>query len=147
MTPMPTAGPTIRVFCVDDNDLVADALRRRIQDEPAMTWEGWVGEVDAIVDRVRQIKPDVVLMDIDMPGADAFAIVEQLAEELPEVRSVMFSGHVQPGYIRRALDSGAWGYLSKNDDATAVIDGIRRVAQGRIALSREVEAVQRNSMN
>lgn len=139
--------PLIRVFCVDDNDLVADAMRRRIEHEPAMSWAGSVADVSAIIERVREARPDVVLMDIDMPGADAFAIVEQLAAELPEVRSVMFSGHVQPSYIQRALDSGAWGYLSKNDDAAALIEGIRQVALGRIVLSREVEAVQRNTMS
>lgn len=137
-----TAAPEerrVRVLCVDDNDLVADGLRRRFAQEPRLVWLGWVGDAADAIERARELKPDVVLVDIDLPGVDTFALVERMARELPAVRAVMFSGHVRLSYIERALDSGAWGYLSKNEDTSSLIEGIKRVGAGEIALSREVE--------
>jgi two-component system response regulator DesR len=97
----------------------------------------------AIESKLRALKPDVALLDIDMPGIDAFALAESMAAAAPEIRAVMFSGHLNRAYIERALDCGAWGYLSKNDDVDSIIAGVRKVADGQIALSAEVEMVLR----
>lgn len=134
--------PTIRVLCVDDNDLVARSLSRRVGQEPGLEWLGVVTETDDIVQRVTEMAPDVVLMDIDMPGVDTFAIVEELASSHPTARVVMFSGHIDATYIQRALDSSAWGYLSKHDDVNNLISGIKLVGSGEIVFSRDVEAVR-----
>ena len=135
---------TLRVLCVDDNEMVSQALRRRLADEPGLEWAGVVRDGGEAFERVRQVRPDVVLMDIDMPGVDTFAIVARLSAEVPDSRVVMFSGHINPGYIDRALDCGAWGYLSKNDDVSALMDGIRLVGRGEIAMSHDVETVLNN---
>lgn len=133
----------IRVMCVDDNDLLAEALRRRVQQETCLEWAGFVSDVSSIAERIDDARPDVVLMDIDMPGVDTFILVERLAASHPDVRVLMFSGHVHPAYLDRSLDCGAWGYLSKNEDTADLIAGIRRAAAGEIVLSREVEESQR----
>lgn len=96
---------------------------------------------------VNPLMPDVVLMDIDMPGVDTFSMVERLAADVPTVRTLMFSGHVNRAFIDRAFDCGAWGYLSKNNDVARVIEGIRQAARGEIALSKEVQAVQRENLD
>jgi len=133
----------LRVLCIDDNEMVARALGRRIESEPLMKWVGVVHEGALAYDRVREELPDVVLMDIDMPGTDPFLTVERLSKDIPSARVVMFSGHVNSAFIERALDCGAWGYLSKNDDVARLLEGIRRVGDGEIVLSEEVRAVQR----
>lgn len=143
--PAHSSPPTLRILCVDDNEMMISAMERRVQHEPGLAWVGAVSDGAVALEAVRSARPDVVLMDIDMPGVDTFALVERLAEELPAVRVVMFSGHVRPGFIDRALDCGAWGYLSKSDDTANLIEGIRRVGKGEIALSREVLAVQRRA--
>jgi DNA-binding NarL/FixJ family response regulator len=132
------------VLCVDDNDMVSQALRRRLTDEPGLEWAGVVRDGAEAFARVSAVRPDIVLMDIDMPGVDTFSIVAKLSAEKPEVRVIMFSGHINPGYIDQALDCGAWGYLSKNDDVAALMDGIRKVGRGELAMSRDVEAVMRH---
>lgn len=142
----PPEPGSIRVLCVDDNPLVARALQRRIAQEPGLEWAGCVGDGDSISAAVRAVAPHVVLMDIDMPGVDTFAIAARLVSELPSVRIIMFSGHVRPEYIDRAMDAGAWGYLSKNEETAVLIDGIRRVAAGEFVLSHEVQAVQRATL-
>lgn len=138
-------GP-LSVLCVDDNELVAGALGQRFKHEPTLRWAGWESDGSRVRGAVERLRPDVVLMDIDMPGMDAFALAAQISGEFPGVRVVMFSGHVQAGYIERALDSGAWGYLSKNEDTATLIESIRRVGAGEIVLSREAEAVHRRSL-
>lgn len=135
----------LRVLCVDDNDLLSEALGRRFARDPAIDWAGVVRDGRDAYDRVLDAAPDIVLMDIDMPGVDVFSIVARLSAEAPQVRVVMFSGHISPEYIERALDSGAWGYLSKNDDIPALLEGLRMVARGELAMSRDVERVRRGS--
>lgn len=136
----------IRVFCVDDNRLLTEALRSRISIHPDLEWAGASHGGSSISEILRRAKPDVVLMDIDMPGVDTFVAVESLAREAPGVRAVMFSGYVLPHFITRAIDCGAWGYLSKNDDVVNLISAIRRVGQGEIAFSRDVEIVYRRAI-
>jgi DNA-binding NarL/FixJ family response regulator len=142
-----TPPPILRVFCVDDNELVGEALRRRIEQVPDIEWLGLARNGAEVIDRVREIAPHIVLMDIDMPGVDTFGLVQRITTEMPEVRIIMFSGHVELDYIDRALDAGAWGYLSKNDDVGRLLEGIRQVSRGEIALSRDVEEVQRSALN
>ena len=142
----PGAGEQpLRVFCVDDSALVADSVRRRLESEPTLAWTGCTADGGAVIERVRELKPDVVLMDIDMPGVDTFGLVERLSIEAPDTRVVMLSGHAHRSFIERALDCGAWGYLSKNDDAATLMEGIRRVGRGEIALSEEVRTIHRNA--
>jgi DNA-binding NarL/FixJ family response regulator len=137
----------LRVLCVDDNDMLSEALGRRFARDSNVEWAGVVRDGREAYGRIREVMPDVVLMDIDMPGVDVFTIVERLASEEPSVRIVMFSGHINPDYIERALDCGAWGYLSKNDDIPALLEGLNLVARGELALSRDVERVRRGDWN
>lgn len=139
-------SPPYRVLCVDDNELVASALERRMQKEPLLKWSGVVSVGSAVLQSVRDKSPDIVLMDIDMPGVDSFMLVERLAAESPEVRVLMFSGHVTSEYIDRALNCGAWGYLSKNEDVAELLAGVLKAARGEIALSREAMAVQHSAL-
>lgn len=143
---METREPShIGVLCVDDNPLIGESLERRVAAEPSLRWLGMVCDGTRAEGVVRRLRPDVVLMDIDMPDVDTFGLVERISQELPWVRVVMLSGHVDVGYINRALDCGAWGYLSKNEDVGLLIRCIQRAAAGEIVLSPEVEEVHRRS--
>ncbi len=132
----------LRVLCVDDNEDLAEAMRRRIAVEPSLAWAGIVGQGSEVLARVAELKPDIVLLDIDMPETDSFDLVQRLSGAAPRCRVLMFSGYVSLEYIDRALDCGAWGYLSKNDDVDRLIEDIRRAGRGEVAFSREVLAVQ-----
>ncbi len=134
-------GP-VRVLCVDDNRLLADAMERRINFDPKLDWAGWVEHAGDAVCRIREARPDVVLLDIDMPGKDCFAIVRDVSLEVPDVKIVMFSGYIRPEYIDRAVEAGAWGYLSKNEEMDEVVSAILRVAGGEFVLSPEVQSTR-----
>lgn len=136
-------APPLRVLCVDDNSLIADALGRRLAHDPSIEWLGLVSDAKSIESRTQELRPDVVLMDVDIPEVNTFAIVERISKQTPTVRVVMFSGHVNVGYINRALDCGAWGYLSKNENGEVLIECIRRVGRGEVVLSDEADAVHK----
>lgn len=133
----------VRVFCIDDNRLMAEALERWLALEPEFKWTGWVSETADAAGAIREVKPDIVMLDIDMPGGDSFDLAAILAADVPETRVVMFSGHVRVDYIDRALDVGAWGYVSKNESMETVLNALRRVAAGEFVLSPDVEQEHR----
>jgi DNA-binding NarL/FixJ family response regulator len=126
----------IRILCVDDNEMVAAALRRRIEFEPHLQWAGWANDLSGLPEQVEQLRPSVVLLDIDMPG-DSFQLIRDLALRCPDVRVVMFSGYVRQDFIDRAIAEGAWGFVSKNSGIDEVLAAVEQVAAGEFALSAE----------
>jgi DNA-binding NarL/FixJ family response regulator len=129
----------IRVLFIDDNRLLAAAFERRLKLEPTIQYAGWSETSHQAHDLAKDGGADVILLDIDMPG-DSFEVVRQLATQCPDVRVIMFSGYVRSEFIDKALDAGAWGYVSKNEGIEVVIDAIRRVASGEFVLSPDVES-------
>ncbi len=133
----------IRILCVDDNRLMAEALERRLVMEKRIQWAGWVEHSVDLPRAIREGRPDVVMLDIDMPGRDSFDVLRDLVENSPEVKVIMFSGHVRADYIDRAVDAGAWGYLSKNDSMDDVMSAILRAFRGEFVLSPDATSEYR----
>jgi two-component system response regulator DesR len=132
----------IRLMCVDDNELIAAAIQHHVLNDGRFAWVGATTSADDLLEQVTRSSPDVLLLDIDMPGRSAFEALEELAAVQPNVRVLVFSGYVQGDYLDRAIDAGAWGYASKNDPIDEVMEAIQRVASGEFALTPEVGAEQ-----
>jgi len=131
----------IRVLCVDDNALLGDAIRHRLSMEEGLVWHGLLPDADHLLDQVLQAPPDIVLLDVDMPGKDPFEVMKELSARCPKTRVIMYTGHVHADLIERALEAGAWGYVSKNEDVSAILKAIREVAAGEVSLGPDVQAV------
>jgi len=131
-------GRRIRVLCVDDNPLVADAIAMRLALVGGFEWLGHQNSADELSDVVERLHPDVILMDLDMPGKDPFDAIESLSSTQPDVRVLVLSGHVRTELLDRAVEAGAWGYLSKNDDAQSLVSAIRQVDAGEFVLGPAV---------
>ena len=129
----------IGVLCVDDHAFLADGLRIRIEAEPDMRFLGHLDSADRLLETVLQLRPQVVLLDIDMPGRDPFDALLDMRRDASFTRPVMLSAHVRERYIDLAYKAGAWGYLCKADPPDAIIAGIREVAAGRVASSPSVQ--------
>jgi DNA-binding NarL/FixJ family response regulator len=127
-------------MCVDDNDFVAEAIRRKLSLDQDFAWAGWLPEARDLVEKVKEAKADVVLLDIDMPGKDSFEALRELAAACPATRVIMLSGYVRTDYIDRAVEAGAWGYVSKNENTETILAAIRQVSKGGFAMGSEVEA-------
>ncbi|HYE60401.1 MAG TPA: response regulator transcription factor [Phycisphaerales bacterium] len=142
MNVLPTSGAKARVFCADDNPLVSDALRLFVLRSGEFDWAGCVPDADQLCANVRAMGcPEIVLLDIDMPGMDPFTAISQVAACCPETRVLMYSGMVRRDLIDRAIEAGAWGYVSKGDGEQALFEAMRTALDGQIAMSPEVRAV------
>ena len=77
----------------------------------------------------------MILLDIEMPGPDAFEAARALAHECPDVRTLILSAYVEDEYVSRAVEAGIWGYISKAEDTDVIIECVRRAARGDFTLS------------
>lgn len=121
----------LRVLCVDDHELLVEGLRAHFGIEGTIEVVGWLASADRLLDVAAQLKPDIVLLDIEMPGADAFESADRLKRLMPHVRVVFLSAHVRDGYITAAYKCHADGYFAKGDDLHSIVEGLRAVAHHR----------------
>ncbi len=131
---------TISVLLVDDHAMFRETLARALAGETGIRVLGGAGTADEALARVREIQPDIVLMDIDMPGQVCFEAAGAIQAEPPGPRVVFLSAFFNDHYIQRALQIRAWGYIVKSEPAAAVVTAVRRVAAGETYFSPEVQA-------
>jgi two-component system response regulator DesR len=131
----------IRLMLADDQHLVRGALAALLALEPDMEIVGEVGRGDEVVDRVLANPPDVLLLDVEMPGMDGLAVAAVLAKQAPAVRVLIVTTFGRPGFLRRAMDSGALGFVVKDTPADQLADAVRRVSRGERVVDPEL-AVQ-----
>lgn len=121
----------IRVLLVDDQKLFVESLRYVLESRaPDIEVIGIASDGAAAVDAVNRHRPDIVLMDVRMPGMDGVQATRIIHEQHPEVRILMLSTFADDGYVRQAIDHGAVGYLIKNIAPAEVIKSIRAVKSG-----------------
>ncbi len=131
---------TIRVLVVDDHALVRGALAERLQREPGLDVVGTAQTADEAVAKTSEVAPDVVLMDIDMPGMNCFTAAATIQSLRPESRVIFLSAFTHDRYIDQALAAKARGYITKREPPEAVVAAIREVASGGAYFSDEVRA-------
>jgi len=130
---------TATVLIADDHDLLRDVLTRRISEEPGLRVVGAVGDASAALAESLRLRPDLVLMDIDMPGVSAFDAAREIRERLPDTRVTFLSAYVRDGFISQALAVRASGYLTKGQSAEDLVGCIRTALGGGTCFSPEVE--------
>lgn len=121
---------TISVALVDDQALVRGALAALLDLEPDLTVVGEAGSGDEVAGLVRRTKPDVVLMDVDMPGLDGIEATGLVRAEFPDTQVLIVTTFGRPGYLRKALLAGAAGFVVKDTPARQLADAVRRVHAG-----------------
>ncbi|KJS68031.1 MAG: LuxR family transcriptional regulator [Comamonadaceae bacterium BICA1-1] len=137
----------IKVVLCDDHAM----LRRGVRDTLAeATVVRVIGEVDGypgLRELLRLQRPDVLLLDVDMPGRSGLEILAVLQQEEAPLRTLMFSMYPVDQYALRCLKAGAMGYLNKGGDPAALITAVRTVAQGRKYLPPEVAELLANHLS
>jgi len=121
---------TVRLLLADDQELVRSALAALLSLEEDFEVVASVGRGDEVVAAARAQRPDVALLDIQMEGIDGLAAARVLSQEVPECRSLILTTFGRPGYLRRAMESGAYGFVVKDAPAERLADAIRRVMAG-----------------
>ena len=121
---------TIRLLLADDQELIRSALQRLLDLEDDFSVVASVGRGDQVADAARRTRPDVALLDVEMPGIDGLAAAALIAEQVPSCRSLILTTFGRPGYLRRAIESGAVGFVVKDAPVDELASAIRRVAAG-----------------
>ncbi len=129
---------TIGIVVVDDHEIAREGVRARLEMENDLEIYAECVNADDIIPVCDKYQPQIVLMDVDMPGADPFTMIADLRRMNPGVRVIMLSAYARDGYIDAAVQSGAWGYLSKTDSFDGIIRAIRKVTSGQFAYPPEV---------
>ena len=121
---------TIRLLLADDQALVRGALAALLDLETDLSVVAEVGSGDAVVEAARAHAPDVALLDVEMPGLDGIEATRALKAALPTTRVLIVTTFGRPGYLRRALQAGADGFVVKDTPARQLADAVRRVHAG-----------------
>ena len=130
----------IRVLIAEDQAMVRGALASLLALEEDIEVVAQVERGDEAVEAARRERPDVALLDIEMPGLDGIAAAGAIARELPETRSLILTTFGRPGFLRRALAAGASGFLLKDAPASELGAAIRTVASGGMAVDSTLAA-------
>ena len=128
---------TIKVLIVDDHPVVRDGLKNMLLAFDDLALVGEAEDGLAALACCRQIIPDVILMDILMPGMDGIQATRTILEQYPQVKIIMLTSYPKDDLVQKSLESGAMGYILKNVSIDALAEAIRSVYNGQPALAPE----------
>lgn len=121
----------IRVLIVDDHPVVRKGLRWGLQESSDIEVVDEAGDGDEALTKARALKPDIILLDISLPGKNGYEVLKQLRVEFPQTRVLILTTYPEKQYAVRCIRSGASGYLTKDSAPEELITAIRKIAQGR----------------
>jgi len=128
----------ITVLLVDDHAVVRAGYRRFLESDPRVAVVGEAANSPEALQCDRELNPDVIVLDLALPGASGIETLRRLLARRPQARVLMFSMHDEAVYAARALRAGALGYVSKASAPDLLVEGVRAVADGRQYLSPDV---------
>jgi DNA-binding NarL/FixJ family response regulator len=134
---------SVRVVCVDDHVVLIEGLKAQFAADGQVRCVASLTSAEGVIDTVAEHRPDVVLLDIEMPGPDVFEVADRLHHLHPETRFVFLSAHIRDGFLASAYRCGASGYFAKGDDLDEIVDGLKRIARcakGTFILGTKVRA-------
>jgi two-component system, NarL family, response regulator DesR len=130
----------IRVLLAEDQAMIREALAALLSFEDDMEVVAQVGRGDEVTGAAREFKPDVALMDIEMPGLDGLTAAAALRAACPEIKIIILTTFGRPGYLRRAMEAGASGFIVKDSPADKLARTIRDVLAGQRVIDPDLAA-------
>ena len=121
----------IKLLIVDDHDLVRTGLRHIVSGDPEIEVVGEAGNGEEAITKNRELQPDVVLLDISMPGLSGFEVTKRLQQVSPDARIIILTVHAESPFPSKLLDAGATGYLTKGCEASELLAAIHSVSEGK----------------
>jgi DNA-binding NarL/FixJ family response regulator len=120
----------LRVLLADDHVVLREGLALLIDAQPDMEVAGQAGDGRAVLQQALDCQPDIVVMDVSMPGLNGAQATAQLRQSSPNIQVVALTRHAEPGYVRHMLQAGAHGYVLKQAAGEELLGAIRTVASG-----------------
>ena len=121
----------IKILLADDHQIVRKGLRALLAAEPDMDVVGEVSDGLSVMDAIEKLMPDVLVLDLMMPGLNGLEVARQVQQRSSQVKIVVLSMHANEGYVLQALRNGASGYVLKDASTETLVDAIRVVVDGR----------------
>ena len=140
----PDSAERIRCVIADDHEMLRYGVRRLLEDAPDFAVVGEAGDAAEALKLVLEHRPDLVLLDISMPGMSSFEAGRLIEEHCPGTRIVYLTMHEDREYVQQALRSGASGYLVKDTSAPILLRALREVHRGERSLSPQIETKLKN---
>jgi DNA-binding NarL/FixJ family response regulator len=128
----------IRIVIADDHTIVREGLKQLLASDEALCVVGEARDGHEVMQRVRELAFDVLLLDLSMPGRSGIELIKQAKAEKPKLRILVLSMHEEHQYAVRAIRSGASGYLTKESASTQLISALHKVAAGGAYITAEV---------
>lgn len=126
----------IRVLCLEDNELVADAIARKLEGDDRFQWLGWVNNESSLFATIAELQPDVVCMDLMLASHTTEELIKRLRNGHPGSRVLVISRTTRESDVTRAMNAGAYGFISKGEESRFIIDAIQRVGRGQQVFGR-----------
>ncbi|WP_413332871.1 response regulator [Brevibacterium sp. GP-SGM9] len=126
------------LLIADDQTMVREALAALLGMESDFEVIAQCANGDEVLPAVRRARPDIALLDVDMPGPDGLTVAASLREEFPEVKTIIVTTYGRPGWVKRALDAGVGGFMVKDAPVERLAEGIRRVMSGLRVIDPEL---------
>jgi DNA-binding NarL/FixJ family response regulator len=120
----------LRILLADDHKIIRDGLKLLVNEQPDMHVVGEAGNGKEVLEKARELKPNVVVMDLSMPELNGLQATARLKEEHPEIKVVALTVHEDESYLRQLCKAGAAGYVLKRSAGDELIQAIRTVAKG-----------------
>lgn len=129
-----------RIYLVDDHPMMRDGMGRFIDDEPGLSCCGQAGSAEEALSQVPEVRPDLVITDITLPGRNGLDLIKDLKAVLPDLLILVFSMHDEMIYADRALRAGARGYLMKEAGSEKMLEAIHSILRGEMCVSARISA-------
>lgn len=121
----------IRILCVDDHAVLVEGLKAQFAIDGRIEVVGRLSSAAGLVEEVVRLRADAVLLDIEMPGPDAFESADRLRRACPDVRVIVLSAHIRDGFISASFAAGACAYFAKSDEPEDIVSGVYQVMHRR----------------
>lgn len=126
---------TVRVFLVDDHQLFLTGVRTEFETHSSLEVAGSASDVDEAIAAIRRTVPDIVLIDVHMPGGGGLSVIQNVAETHPDIRFLALSVSDAPEDVIAMIRAGARGYVTKSIAADELVDAVQRTAEGDAVFS------------
>jgi DNA-binding NarL/FixJ family response regulator len=131
----------VSIFIADDHEMLRAGLRRLLDRQPQWKVCGEAADGQVVADMVCEQKPDVLILDVAMPGVNGLRIAAEIKKKAPQVRILIYTGDDEPALVTAAFEAGASSFISKADDRTHLIAAITALADGKPYITPNVAEV------
>jgi two-component system invasion response regulator UvrY len=134
------------ILIADDHTLVRETWSFILNNHPNYSVIGEAGNAEAAIEKAKLLHPDIILMDINLPGMNGIDATEVIRKESPLSKVLGVSLHVQPSYAKKIMKNGAMGYVTKNSSSQEMFDAIENIQQGKKYICKEIKEALADQM-